>query len=357
MDKKREIENLARAAFEKRSFNGAWLYAENGETVSKGAFGFRDAEDRIPMTDDSIFEMASVTKPFTSAAVMLLVRDGKLGLDDEYARYFEKYPYAGVTVRHLLTHTSGMPEELSVAAWVSPVYEKERRIPPCAEIVRYIAESGKAPDCAPGERFHYTDVGYCLLANLVEKLSGVGFEDFIKKNIFEPAGMKDSGIYHTRRDGVPSGRFTRNMVLEDGGYAPSDVSKLTAPYVVGSDGMNGCDYLYTTVSDMLAFDRALREEKALTREEQRVTYTPVKLNGGSEYADGDDGYGLGWRVRAESGTGLVVSHSGGMPGLYTLFERFVDADRTIVVMNCREPSDEAAFEAFIQGLEDAARGK
>ena len=99
-----------------------------------------------------------------------------------------------------------------------------------------------------------------------------------RRAVSTASGMKDSAIYHTRRDGIPSDRFARNMVLEDdGSYLPSDVSEETAPYMVGSDGLNGCDYLYTTIFDMLAWDRALREEKVLTREEQMVMYTPVKL--------------------------------------------------------------------------------
>ena len=115
MDKKTAMENLAREAHEKGVFNGTWLYAENGQIISKGAFGFRDAEDKLPMQEDSIFEMASITKQFTAAAVMLLVREGKLRLDDEYSKFFPEYPYQGVTIRHLLTHTSGMPDDFETA--------------------------------------------------------------------------------------------------------------------------------------------------------------------------------------------------------------------------------------------------
>ena len=358
MDKKTWIEKLAREAYEKGSFNGTWLYAEHGEIVSKGAYGFRDAENKLPMQEDTIFEMASITKMFTAAAVMLLVREGKLSLDDEYVKYFPDYPYPGVTIRHLLTHTSGMPEDFDTEDWVAPVLEKEHRIPPCSEILRFIRESGEELDCAPGERFEYTDVGYCLLANLVEKLSGVRFEDFLKKNIFEPAGMKDSGIFHTRRDGRPSDRFARNMVLEDGQYVPSDVSEQTLGYVVGSDGLNGCDYLYTTIFDMLAWDRALREEKVLTREEQQIMYTPVKLNSGEDYVDEDgEGYGFGWGIVNDGEHGLIVSHSGGMPGLGTWFERFVDAGSVLVFLNCRDYQDVRAYVGFEEGLEAIAKGK
>ena len=358
MDRKTMMEKHAREAYEKGAFNGTWLYAEDGKIISKGAFGFRDAENQLSMEEDTIFEMASVTKMFTGTAVMLLVREGKLGFDDEYMKYFPDYPYKGVTVRHLLTHTSGMPEDWETEDWVAPVWEKEHRIPPCSEILRFIRESGEEADCAPGERFEYTDIGYCLLANLVEKLSGMRFEDYLKKNIFEPAGMKDSGIYHTRRDGRPSDRFARNMVLEDdGSYVPSDVSEESAPYVVGSDGLNGCDYLYTTIFDMLAWDRALREEKVLTLEEQKIMYTPMKLNSGEDYADEDgEGYGFGWGIVKDEDHGLIVSHSGGMPGLETYFEHFVDEDRTLVILCCRDYSDIRAFIGFWEGMKAIARG-
>ncbi len=359
MDKKTTTEKLARAAFEKGSFNGVWLYAENGVIVSKGALGFRDAEDKVPMTEDSIFEMASVSKMFTATAVMLLVREGKLTLDEEYTELFPEYPYRGVTIRHLLTHTSGMPY-FDVEDLVGPVLDEENRIPENGEIIRLIREAGKDPACAPGEAFEYSDVNYMLLANAVEKVSGMKFEDFMKKNVFEPAGMKDSGIYHTRRDGRPSDRFTRNMVLEDdGSYVPSDVSKLTARYVVGSDGMNGCDYLYTTVFDMLAWDRALREEKVLTLEEQNAMYAPMPLSSGGIAGSYEDieGYGFGWEFRTEPETGLIVSHSGGMPGLGTWFERFVDKDRVLILMNCRDFEDVRAYLSFEQGLENIARDK
>ena len=352
MDKEIMMDKLAREAHERGSFNGTWLYAEKGKIVSKGAYGFRDAKNTLPMQEDTIFEMASVTKMFTATAVMLLVREGKLKLDDEYAKYFPEFPYAGVTIRHLLTHTSGMPEKFDTEDWVAPVWEEDHRIPPCSEIIDFISDSDEELDCAPGDRFEYSDIHYCLLANLVEKLSGETFEDYLKKNVLEPAGMKDSAILHTRRDGRPSDRIARNMVLEgDGTYVPSDLSKETAPYVIGSDGLNGCDYLYTTIFDMLAWDRALREETVLTREEQKEMFTPVKLNSGEEYADEDDeGYGFGWSIVNDEDHGLIVSHSGGMPGLETWFEHFVDEDRTLVILNCRDYSDIRAFVAFWDGL-------
>ena len=141
MDKETSMKNLAREAYEKGSFNGTWLYAENGRIVSKGAYGFRDAENKLPMQEDTIFEMASITKMFTATAVMLLVREGKLGLDDKYTKYFPDYPYPDVTIRHLLTHTSGMPDDFETDTWVCPVWENEKGSRPAA---RSSDLSGKA---------------------------------------------------------------------------------------------------------------------------------------------------------------------------------------------------------------------
>ena len=168
MDKKTMLDKLARDAYEKGSFNGTWLYAEKGKIISKGAYGWRDAENKLPMLEDTVFEMASITKMFTATAIMLLAREGKLCLDDDYDKYFPDYPYQGVTIRHLLTHTSGMPDDFETDTWVCPVWENEERIPPNSEIIRFIRESGEEASHAPGETFRYTDIGYCLLANLVE---------------------------------------------------------------------------------------------------------------------------------------------------------------------------------------------
>ena len=362
MDKKTLIDNLAREAAEKGGFNGTWLYAENGEIISKGAVGWRDPDNRLPMQEDTIFEMASITKQFTASAVMLLVREGKLALDDELAKYFPEFPYEGVTIRHLLTHTSGIPD-YDVEELVTEVREIEGKIPSNGTVMRYLCQRGDERLCAPGEEFCYSDIGYTLLAETVEKLSGMPFETFLKKNIFEPAGMKDTAIYHTRRDGIPSDRFARNLVLEnDGSFVPSDLSEETAPYVVGSDGLNGCDYTYTTIFDMLAWDRSLRNGTVLTREEQQVMYTVGRLNNGEpagadDEDDGDDGYGFGWGVKNDPDFGLIVGHSGGMPGLGTWFERFVDKDRVLVFLNCRDYTDARAYWGFEAGLEDIARDR
>ena len=360
MDKKTMMENLARALDEKDCYNGAWLYAENGEIVSKGAIGFRDPENTLPITEDTIFQLASVSKQFTATAVMLVIRQGLLSLEDPITKYFpELTAYEGVTIRQLLTHTSGIPDYFVDADWFIRIWEEEKRIPGNDEILRFLCETKAKPYFAPGEGLEYSNTGFNLLALLVERLSGVPYEDFLQKNIFEPAGMTSTRCCHIRRDGIPFANFARATVFEDGKWV-ADVDSAEYGEVVAFDGLNGDDYVFTNIFDMLRWDRALREGKVLTKEEQQLMYTPAKLNNGEDAVfDEDDGlgYGFGWGVGHDEKLGLVVSHSGGMPGVATWFERFLDADRVLVILSNRDFRDYRAYKAYWDGMEAVARDK
>ena len=359
MDKHTMMENMARESYEKGGFNGAWLYAEKGEIVSKGALGFRDPENTLPITEDTIFQLASVTKQFTAAAVMLARREGLLELDDEITKYFPEIPYPDVTIRHLLTHTSGIPDYFDDADWFIKIWKEEKRVPGNDEILRFLCETEAKPYFAPGEGMHYSNTGYNLLALLVERLSGVPYEDFLQKNIFEPAGMGSTRCCHIRRDGIPFENYARATVFEDGKYV-ADMDSAEDGDVVAFDGLNGDDYVYTNIFDMLRWDRALREGKVLTPEEQKLMYTPGKLvNGEDAVFDEDEGlgYGFGWFVGRDEELELIVSHSGGMPGVATWLERFIDEDRMLVILTCRDFADVRAYLSFEKGLKSIARGK
>ena len=361
MDKKTAIEKLARESFEKGGVNGAWLYAENGEIVSSGALGFRDPGNTQPITEDTVFQLASVSKNFTAAAVMLLMRQGKLGLDDEITRFFPELPYPGVTVRQLLSHTSGIPDYFDDADWFIRIWKEEKRVPGNDEILRFLLETRAKPYFAPGEGLRYSNTGYNLLALLVERLSGVPYEEFLQKNIFEPAGMSATRCCHIRRDGVPFENYAQATVFEDGRYV-ADVDSAEDGDVVAFDGLNGDDYVYTNIFDMLRWDRALREGRVLTLEEQALMYTPAKLNSGEAAVYDEDkgmsiGYGFGWGTGRDEELGLIVSHSGGMPGVATWFERFIDADRTLVILINRDAEEYRAEAGFWDGMQLIARDR
>ncbi|MBO6014821.1 MAG: beta-lactamase family protein, partial [Oscillospiraceae bacterium] len=229
------------------------------------------------------------------------------------------------------------------------------------EILRFLRETKAKPYFAPGEGLHYSNTGFNLLALLVERLSGVPYEAFLQENIFEPAGMTSTRCCHIRRDGVPFENYARATVFEDGRYV-ADVDSAEDGDVVAFDGLNGDDYVYTNIFDMLRWDRALREGKVLTPEEQKLMYTPAKLNNGEdavydEYRGMTIGYGFGWGTGRDRELGLIVSHSGGMPGVSTWFERFIDADRVLVILLNRESEDYRAVAGVWNGLQLIARDK
>ena len=354
------MESLAHQSHKKGGFTGAWLYAEKGEIVSKGAVGFHDPADTLPIEEDTIFQLASVSKQFTAAAVMLVVRKGLLRLDDEITVYFpELAAYKGVTVRHLLTHTGGVPDYFNDADWFIKIWKEEHRVPGNDEILRFLCETKLKAYFAPGEKLEYSNTGYNLLALLVERLSKVPYEEFLQKHIFEPAGMNSTRCCHIRRDGVPFENYARAAVYEDGHFV-ADVDSREDGDVTAFDGVNGDDYVYTNIFDMLKWDRALREGKVLTPEEQQLMYTPAKLNNGENAVfDEDDGqgYGFGWAIKNIEELGLIVSHSGGMPGVHTWYERFIDADRVLVILCSRDMLDARAHYGFFNSLREIAKDK
>ena len=362
MDKKTLIDKMARESFEKGGFNGTWLYAENGEIVSKGAVGWRDPACTQPLTEDSIFQLASVSKTFTGTAAMLVMRQGLLSPDDKITKYFpELAAYDGVTVRHLLNHTSGIPDYFDDMDWFFRIWKEEGRVPGNDEILRFLCETKAKAYFAPGEGLHYSNTGYNLLALLVERLSGTPYEEFLRKNIFEPAGMSSTRCCHIRRDGVPFENYAQATVIENDKFV-ADMDSEAYRSVTAFDGLNGDDYVFTNIFDMLEWDRALRDGKVLTAEEQQLMYTPGKLNNGEDaiYDDDDDvvlGYGFGWAVGREENFGLIVSHSGGMPGVGTWFERFLDADRVLVFLTNRDCRDARAYWSFESALEAIVRDK
>ncbi|MBP0969816.1 MAG: beta-lactamase family protein [Oscillospiraceae bacterium] len=361
MDKRETIERLVKESYEKGGFNGTWLYAENGEIVSKGALGFSDTEDSVPVREDSIFQLASVSKQFTTAAVMLAFRQGLMDPDDRITKFFpELTAYDGATVRNLLNHTSGIPDYFEDLDWFLKKWKEEKRIPGNGEIVDFICGSKLEPSFAPGEKYEYSNTGYNLLALLVEKLSGVPYEEFLQKNIFDPAGMSSTHACHIRRDGVPFEGLARATVPEDGRWVFDIDSRDYADIVNSVDGLNGDDYVFTNIFDLFAWDRALREGKVLTADEQRIMYTPGKLNSGENamyYEEEGMSYGFGWAVVNDEENGLVVSHSGGMPGVATWFERFIDRDRVLIILNNREALDMRASDSGWEAVRDIAFGR
>ena len=349
MEKKTMMENYTRAAYEKGVFAGAWLLAENGEIVTKGAVGFHDPAGRLPMQEDSIFDIGSVSKQFTAAAIMLLRRDGLLDLEDEITKFFPEIPFKGITIRHLLTHTGGLPD---CFAWIIRTAKTEHTIPDNGVVLRFLTESGKTPDFAPGEQWAYSNTGYALLAEIAAKVSGIPFAELLQKKLFEPAGMTSTRLCHRIRDGLAIENLAEGLCYENGGWVAAQDSAWK-DVVVSLDGSEGDGFVKSNIFDMLAWDRALRNDTILTKEEQAMMYTPARLNNGEI---GGGGYGFGWGIFDQEGLARIAWHEGNLPGYLSWYGHFLDTDRVLAVLCSRDGFDARAIEGFFNGMLTIALG-
>ena len=250
MDKKALMDTYVHTAYEKGVFSGTWLLAENGEIITKGAIGFCDIEGKLPMQEDSIFDIGSVSKQFTAAAIMLLRREGLLDLDDDITSFFPEISFQRITIRHLLTHTSGLPD---CFAWIIKTAKEEHTIPDNGIVIRFLTESGKPLDFAPGERWAYSNTGYALLAEIAAKVSGMPFAEYLKKKLFDPAGMTSTSLCHRIRDGLAIKNLACGISFENREWVLAERSAWKDVAIL-LDGSEGDGFVKSNVFDLLTWD-------------------------------------------------------------------------------------------------------
>jgi len=178
---------------QKTGFNGTVLFAENGEIVFSKAIGYANLKTKDSLTMESAFQLASISKPITALAVLVLKQEGKIGIDDSVRKYIPELPYPGITIRHLLTHRSGLPNYMYFAEQDWP----NKDIPlKNQDVIDLMVKYQYKPYYLPDKRYNYCNTNFALLAYIVEKVSGMKFEDFVQKKIFNPCHMVNSYIYN-----------------------------------------------------------------------------------------------------------------------------------------------------------------
>ncbi|MEE9430580.1 MAG: serine hydrolase domain-containing protein [Melioribacteraceae bacterium] len=297
----------------KAGFSGAVLFAEKGKIIYEHAFGYEDHKLKIDLTTKTKFQIASVSKPFTSYAILLLKQRGELSLEDSVQKYFPKFPYKGVTIRLLLIHKSGIPEY----NYFSDKYWIDRKTTITNDdVLDLMSDHEIKRYYLPDRKYNYINTNYAVLASIVEKVSGKSFEDFMKKEIFEPLEMNDSFVYRKGKK-----KLTGNVAT---GYR-SRRRKVKDYYQNGVVGDKG---VYTTVEDMLKFDQELYKGTLLSKENINEAFKPAhkKLHI-------HDNYGYGWRINAKDSTNKIVYHNGWWKGFRSYFIRQLGKQKTIIVLS------------------------
>ena len=287
----------------------ALVVLKDGKRVESRSMGWADLERRVRVTPDTLFEIGSVTKQFTAVALMLLVEDGKLTVDDLLARHLPGLPAAwqGLTLRHLLTHTSGIADYEEVMGYVG-----YRQVMTPEQVIAVVAT--RPLDFVPGERFNYSNTGYFLLTLVVEKISGQRFIDLLRQRVLLPAGMLRTDSSEPMRV-MP--RRAAGYEFKDGAFENRDAMQ---PSATGGAGM-----LVSTLADLARWDAVLDRRALLRPESWQLLWTEAPLNDGT-----GSGYGMGWFVGTMRGRPLL-EHSGGTPGFTTQVLRLAQDRLTVIV--------------------------
>lgn len=303
------------------AFNGIILAAENGKPLFHKAIGFRDYESRTPLDTATLFELASVSKQFTTMVIMMLKEEGKLSYDDPLEKYVPGLPYSGITIRHLLHHTSGLPDYMAVmdAHW------DKSKVAGNQEIIQYLRDYHPDKKFIPGSKYEYSNTGYVLLASIAENASGKNFIALCRDRIFHPLGMTSTDIRSPEEKKAVT-NFARGYIFvpEKNRYISAD-SFPSSNYIVWLGNRKGPGRISSTTTDLLLWDRALYSNQLISQETLREAYTPYKLNN-----DSISSYGFGWNIKSAIPGGKTVYHTGSNPGYATIIIRCLDSDKTII---------------------------
>jgi CubicO group peptidase (beta-lactamase class C family) len=304
----------------------AVLVVKNGQPVFERGYGVTDLRTLRKIDEHTDFRLASVTKQFTAMAIMLLVHDGKLRYDQTLSDLFPKFPSYGevITIRHMLNHTSGLLdyEDLMAQQYGSTADDQIPQIKDAGVLA--LLEKASAVKFPAGTKWEYSNSGYCLLAMVVEKVSGKSFGQFLHDRLFAPLAMKNTMAHEQGKNEVANRAYGHTR--ESDGWHETDQSSTSA--TLGDGGV------YTSASDLIRWDEALRQHALLSEKEMQPALTAVQPTGGPARApDGRPvSYGFGWFVDPYKGHPRMW-HYGETAGFRTSIQRF-PADRLTVVVLC-----------------------
>jgi CubicO group peptidase (beta-lactamase class C family) len=338
------VDAFIRAEMQRQQIPGVAVgIVKAGRVLESRGFGLANVEHQVPVTADTIFQSGSLGKMFTAAAVMLLVEDGKLALSDPITKFFPGAPAAagptkprsgevgwpGITVRHLLTHTSGIPNYTDGALDLRKDYSEEQ-----------LAQMAYAlkPGFAPGEKWQYSNTGYLLLGIIIRQAAGAFYGDVLAERVFKPLGMTATRVI-SETDIVPHRAAGYTLVkgaLKNQGWASPSLNTT-------ADGA-----LYFPLKDLIAWDAGVRAGRILKAASWASVFEPVRLSSGQTH-----GYGFGWAIGVRGGQ-PVYQHGGSWQGFKTHYARFDRGDLSVIVLANLRQADPVKFVDGIAALMDPA---
>lgn len=297
-----------------KNFNGAVLIARKGKIVYRNVFGYANYQKRIPLLIDSHFQLASVSKQFTSFAAMMLKDEGKLKFDQLVTEFFPDFPYPGISIRMLMTHRSGLP---NYQYYSESVWKDKHKAMSNMDLMAMLATNKPGRWSAPDTHFLYNNINYAVLAAVIEKITGQSLNAYMKEKVFDPLTMVHTHIYCKVTDTMAP----TNLI----GYERSFARRNDPNWL---DGVVGDKGVYTTVDDMFIWDQMLYTDRLLKPETLREAFT-----GYSKEIKGHFNYGYGWRIFDVDQGKKIVYHTGWWHGYKNIFVRDIRNETTVIILS------------------------
>lgn len=303
-----------------KKFNGAVLLIKNDTVLFKGAYGYEDCSKTTPLTTKSMFRLASVSKQFTAAAIMVLHDKGQLNFDDPYVKYIPEFPYKDVRIRHLLNQTSGIPD--AYMGFPDSYPDEVGEVLTIQKMLQLLIKASPEPLAEPNESYEYSNSNYVLLAALIEKISGLSFEEFMKTQLFEPLGMSSSRVWNLESE---ADGFEHKAQDFDNYASPC---KNLKPGIL--DGVAGDGAVFSSVEDFVIWNQFWYANSLMSDETLQEAFKAPLLNDGS-----NSDYGFGWLVSEDTS-----SHEGLWLGAHTYILRNTKEKNCIVLLDNSSNFDE-----------------
>ena len=304
-----QTDDYIRSEMQQRRIPGVALtIIQNGQRIKTASFGLANIELNVPVSPETVFEIGSITKQFTAAGILILEQEGKLSVDDKISAHLKNTPdsWTNVTIRHLLTHTSGIKSYTGLNGFELTKHLTQEQ---------FIKEIAKQPmEFQPGESFKYCNTGFNLLGFIIENTSGQKYWDFMGKRIFQPLEMT------TTTDRRPGNIITNRAA----GYEQTNHLWINRDYDLTDVFSAGA--ISSTVGDLSKWNAALDSEKLLTAATKAKMWTPNKLNNGKETK-----YGFGWFVDVVEGH-KNIGHGGSTSGFSATIQRFPDDKLAVIIL-------------------------
>lgn len=300
------VDDYLKAEMQRQRIPGlAIAVVNNGKVVKAQGYGLANIELNVAVTPETVFKIGSVSKQFLATGIMLLVAEGKLSLDDKISKYLEGTPetWKDITIKHLLTHTSGIVRE-------APGFDPDK-IQSDADVIK--TAYSQPLRFTPGEKWEYCNVGYFSLAEIIRKVSGKPWGDYLNERVFSPLGMTSTRVT-TVTDIVPN--RASSYLLQNEKLMNAENWRTVRP--------SGA--FLSSVQDLAKWETALYENKILSQAIKTQMWTPVTLNDGKKYS-----YGFGWELNDYRGIG-TIEHGGTLTGFRAQFSRFPEQGLAIIVL-------------------------